>query len=130
MNQLIYISTVSPRVPIATEEILRVSRRNNARDGITGLLFFNGQRFLQALEGPQDAIERAIGRIRVDVRHRAIVVLSERIVTTREFGNWSMADASTTSEAETFDRVAALVAGASPNVQATFNGYARIRRAA
>ena len=130
MHQLLYISTVSPGATIAIDDILRASQRNNARDGITGLLFYNGKRFLQALEGSDEAIARTIGRIRADPRHRAIVILSERTVATREFGNWAMADASAGDEGEMLARVADLVSRASPTVRATFNSYARIRRAA
>ncbi len=130
MHQLLYISTATPNSVVSTDQILRISRTNNVRDDITGLLFFNGQRFLQALEGPENAIARTIARIRADARHRAIVVLSERTVEVREFGSWSMADASITTDSNILDRIATLVARASPNVQATFNSYARVRRAA
>ena len=48
MRQVVYISSVKPGLTntVDPEAILAVSRRNNARDDISGLLFFNGKRFL------------------------------------------------------------------------------------
>ena len=59
MLQLVYIST--SRAPLISDDLLNsvltVSRRNNAAAGISGLLVAGGRRFLQALEGPRDAVE-------------------------------------------------------------------------
>lgn len=77
MHQLTYISTVNGSLPDAElERILASSRRNNERSGITGLLVFDGKRFLQALEGDRAAVENAFLRIKTDPRHRAAVLLS------------------------------------------------------
>jgi hypothetical protein len=60
MEQLVYIST--PRT-VLTEtdlhQILEVSRRNNRRDGLTGLLLAGDKRLLQVLEGPTQALSDA-----------------------------------------------------------------------
>lgn len=132
MLQLIYISTATPamREPELTR-ILSASRRNNAREGISGLLFFNGRRFLQALEGPAAVIETAIARIKADPRHAAIVTLSRREVDTREFGDWAMASlgAGEAAGQAAIDRVDALTANASPNVRAQFTSFARLQSA-
>lgn len=129
MLQLIYISSAAGLVD--TADIMRVSRRNNGRDGITGLLYASGRRFLQALEGPDALVDAAYARIARDPRHRAAVVLSRRMIETREFGAWQMAEPRPGEEADTFiARVDALIAGASPNVRATFDGLIRLRRAA
>jgi hypothetical protein len=132
MLQLVYVSTVcqsmSGKEPT---DILAVSRRNNARDAITGLLYSDGTRFLQALEGPADKVEAAFARIRRDDRHRAIVLLSRRDVSEREFGEWNMAHRFAGTDGEAFvAQVAALAATASPSVRATFEGFASVRRAA
>jgi len=128
VRQLVYISTVTPNVVADAAAILAVSRRNNARDRITGLLWFNGKRFLQALEGEEDTVERAYARIKADARHRAVVTLSDRAVESREFGPWSMASASDSGDAAR--RVSALVADAAPDVRATFEGFVEMPRAA
>jgi hypothetical protein len=70
VKQIIYISTARNAFPDAAmiRSVLEVSRRNNARDGLTGLLLVGGRRFLQVLEGPEAALEIAFARIRADER--------------------------------------------------------------
>lgn len=132
MLQLVYVSSVQPGLAAdAPEAILHTSRANNRCDGITGFLYSDGRRFLQALEGPADKVLATVARIRADDRHRAIVILSQREVTEREFGEWAMAHYLPGQDAEAFiARVAALTANASPSVRATFEGFAQVRRAA
>lgn len=127
MNQLIYISTAAGDVSAAERDaILRVSQRNNARDGITGVLLFNGRRFLQALEGEQRLVQAAYDRIKADTRHRAIVLLSTRDIAAREFGEWAMA-APGGDEAETLvGRIDRLTANAGESTRAHFMSYAAI----
>ena len=40
------------------QQILASARRNNPREGLTGMLTFAGGSFLQVLEGEKDAVER------------------------------------------------------------------------
>ena len=132
MLQLIYVSSINPKTGgVDPAPILVTSRRNNARDQITGMLYSDGQRFLQALEGPEDAVENAFKRIQRDTRHRAVVVLSRRTVQRREFGEWQMAHRTPGEDADAFvARVGKIVARASEDVRATFVGFAEVRRAA
>ena len=127
MLQLVYISTATKGASFA--DILRTSRRNNGRDSITGLLYADGVRFMQALEGPEDAVEAAYQRIKDDPRHRAPVVLSRREVDAREFGEWEMAERRPGQQADAFvRRVDTLVANVSPSVRATFTGFMDVKR--
>jgi hypothetical protein len=92
MLQLVYISTA--RHQFSDEElesVLWISRRNNMPVGVTGLLVAGGRRFLQALEGPEDAVIRTFERIKADPRHFAVVPLSKKIIEARQFGAWAMA---------------------------------------
>ena len=73
------------------EHILAVSRRNNARDGVTGALLYNRGCFAQVLEGPLAAIERVFERIGRDERHSDVTVVSFEPVERYEFAEWSMA---------------------------------------
>lgn len=132
MLQLAYISTAASTVTTSdVANILARSRHNNARDAITGLLFFDGKRFLQAIEGPGELVEAAFARIVGDQRHRAIVKLSLREIETRDFGAWAMAsrELSDNDSAATLQRVASLVANAAPNIRAQFESFARLRAA-
>ena len=66
------------------------ARHLNALDGITGLLIFNGTRFLQIIEGAESAIDDLVARLRADSRHSAIEIRDERPIETRSFPDWSM----------------------------------------
>lgn len=93
MEQLIYISTSrnpSQISAVELENILAVSRANNARDGLTGLLVTGGRRFLQLLEGPAAPLSAAYERILADPRHFAMVQLSRRSIARRSFPDWQM----------------------------------------
>lgn len=129
MIQLLYISTARGSADIG--DVLAVSRRNNSRDDITGLLYADGVRFLQVLEGPDLPVRRAYARIAADPRHRSLVVLSDRTIDEREFGAWAMAEKRPGADADALlARVADLTANASPTVRATFDSFATLRRAA
>ena len=132
MLQLLYISTAAPGVDeAAVTRILARSRANNARDLLTGLLFFDGKRFMQVLEGAPEKIDEAYVRIAADPRHRALVVVSRRNIEAREFGNWSMAYGLSGEDRSTADaKVAALIKDASPSVRGIFEGFLQVRRAA
>lgn len=132
MLQLVYVSSVNPtHAPVAVEPILRTSRRNNQRDEITGLLYADGRRFLQVLEGPEHRVNAAFERIKADPQHRAIVILSRRDVADREFGRWEMAQREPGEDGDAFvERVGTLIEGADPDVRATFQGFVAARRSA
>lgn len=132
LRQVLYISTAQNTLERGeADAILATSRRRNADDRITGLLYFDGKRFLQALEGESDTLDTTLARIEKDGRHRAIVILSDRMVEAREFGDWAMAYRPPGSDIDVFlTRIGDLVAGASPSVRATFTGFAEARRAA
>lgn len=133
MHQITYISTVQIGFGAhAIEDILAISRRNNRRDGITGLLVSDGTRFLQALEGDKAAVEAAYVRIKADPRHRAAVLLGSKAVDERQFGSWDMAfdgfakGLSSPGLGDAVDRLVAEVRD--PNLRALFSGFARIDR--
>ena len=132
MRQLLYISSSTPgHTPADLPRILDQSRHNNAIDGVSGLLWSDGRRFLQVLEGPEESVGAAFARISADPRHRAIVVLDDRDVPAREFGDWSMACRTAGEGAPAFDeRVRAKLARASSSVTGTFLGLIDARNAA
>ena len=96
LHRVLYCSrNLIPGTPEAVAadvgSILATSRRNNARDGITGGLLFSEGCFAQVLEGPLDAIESAFERIQCDERHSDVTVLQSGPIATRDFPDWSMA---------------------------------------
>ena len=135
MHRLLYISTArQPMTAPELETLLKLSRRNNAAVAITGLLVVGGRRFLQALEGPEDAVRATYERIARDPRHYAVVKLADSPIAERSFTGWSMGfqpGATLTGTSAIADEVAALVAPiADPVLRGYFTGFAERRAAA
>lgn len=132
MLQLLYIS--SSRLgggPIDLDALFDQAQRNNARDEVTGLLYTDGRRFLQVLEGPKVHVEDTFLRIIADPRHHALVLLSRREITKREFGTWSMARRGFyESQDEFMKRIADLCQKTDPSIHGTFSGLIDARHAA
>lgn len=133
--QLVYISTARPTLELSdVEAILQTSRRRNGADGVTGLLIFDGKRFLQALEGPEAQVAKTYERIQADPRHRAVVQLNRAEVSERQFGPWAMASQlvgpamGASSMVEQVDRLTDAIED--PNIKATLRSFARVRGAA
>jgi Sensors of blue-light using FAD len=91
MIQITYIS-LAPK-PMSTEELLSLLQKcltNNARDGITGMLLYSNQTFLQALEGEDAVIDRLVGKIEKDPRHASVKFLHRRTIESRQYPDWTM----------------------------------------
>ncbi len=85
--------TSRARLDLGDEDLAAIhqtARHLNALDGISGLLLFDGSRFLQILEGAEDAVDNLVERLRMDPRHLAFEVRDERFVERRSFPDWSM----------------------------------------
>ena len=121
-RQLLYVSRATPSgETVALDPIYESSRHNNAIDGVTGLLFSDGRRFVQVLEGPDEAVAATMARIAADQRHSAIEIVADQAVAAREFGQWSMADRRRGERADEFDdRLRALLRRASPATRDAF----------
>jgi hypothetical protein len=72
------------------EDIRRRAERNNRRDDLTGALVVDQGRFVQAIEGPPGAVERALERIAADPRCGPLEHLFDVEVPRRSMGEWSM----------------------------------------
>jgi hypothetical protein len=93
MNILVYISIARDGLPDAeVQAILASARRRNAEQQITGALLKYADRFIQVLEGPREALDGCVSRIRRDLRHRNLKVLRHHPVAERRFGGWKMRD--------------------------------------
>jgi hypothetical protein len=88
--RLIYVSSATRLFSEAElENLLTKSRQSNNSVGITGLLLYKDGNFMQCLEGPKDAVETLMDKIRGDPRHRGIIVLLAEYAQP-EFSEWSM----------------------------------------
>lgn len=92
LKELVYTSLAGvPGKPGDVEAILASSERNNVATGITGLLLFDGVRYIQILEGTPESVDRLFETITSDTRHGSIELLYKGVVTGRAFENWRMA---------------------------------------
>ncbi|AWH25404.1 BLUF domain-containing protein [Stenotrophomonas sp. YAU14D1_LEIMI4_1] len=86
-----YASEALPDLdPDRLAHLVEDAARFNRDAGITGVLLFDGQRFLQYIEGPEDALKIAYGRILASSSHREIIELARGPVGRRMFPYWSM----------------------------------------
>ena len=91
ITQLVYASSATTLFqPDDLADILAVSRRNNARCGVTGALLYSGGNVLQALEGTADAVEATYARVCADPRHRGVLMLYRGTAAERSFPDWAM----------------------------------------
>jgi hypothetical protein len=72
-------------------ELLRQCVRNNERSGLTGMLLHRDGRFMQVLEGPDDAVRDVFAVIAADDRHAEVRLLLDESITERAFPAWKMA---------------------------------------
>ena len=88
---IVYVSAATGR-PSETQlkQILDTARHHNSSLGITGMLLYRDGGFMQALEGPAEAVRALYARIQRDPRHRSIITLVSEPQDRREFAGWSM----------------------------------------
>lgn len=90
LTRLVYYSQRNPSEKLDTSDLIAVCRRNNDRQNLTGILHYNGDHFLQVLEGGRVEVSALYHRISRDPRHSNIILLSCQEVRERLFSKWSM----------------------------------------
>ena len=60
LTRLVYYSQRNPSLSLNMEELLGVCKRNNATMNVTGILHYNGNHFLQVLEGGRAEVSAAL----------------------------------------------------------------------
>ena len=90
LMQLIYASDLAGSDEQTLTAILSSAVRHNQKNGVTGMLIYSSNRFLQVLEGESAVVEETYSRIAADRRHQKIVPLLKETIATRSFDNWSM----------------------------------------
>ena len=72
------------------DSILAQSRKNNPQRGITGMLCFANDIFVQVLEGGRADVAALFATIIRDARNTDVQMLSYEEISERRFGNWTM----------------------------------------
>ncbi|NBT67644.1 MAG: BLUF domain-containing protein [Betaproteobacteria bacterium] len=89
--RLLYVSRAAHSDPAsATESILSSARMHNLANGITGILCYGSNIFLQAIEGGRNQVNTLYSQILQDKRHKDVVLLHYEEITERRFGGWTM----------------------------------------
>jgi hypothetical protein len=92
--RLLYVSRAADSItPAMIDGIIAQSKANNPTYGITGILCYSGNIFMQVLEGGRTAINSTYGRIVRDTRHNDVQLLHYEEITERCFVGWTMGKA-------------------------------------
>jgi len=90
--RLLYVShAAGPQTTTMTTSILLQAQKNNAAQGITGLLCQGQGFFLQVLEGDRTRVNALYRKICADKRHHDVDLLLFEEIEERLFGQWAMA---------------------------------------
>lgn len=119
-KSLVFLAYVSRMLcqPDAVQDILRVSRANNGRDGLTGFLIHDRRQFFQVIEGEPARVGAALLRIADDSRHRDVRLLAARTVDFRLFSDWSLKSATFSDGRATIASMLAEVEALPPGARA------------
>jgi hypothetical protein len=86
-----YTSTASPELGLdAVDQLARSAAAFNVQAGVTGVLLFDGCRFLQYLEGPRDGMAVVFARVQNSRSHFDLAELGRGFPGRRFFPYWSM----------------------------------------
>jgi len=91
MIQTTYVSRASESM---TQEsllsLLQQCHANNEASGVTGMLLYGNDTFLQLLEGEETVLDTLLDKIRKDPRHTEIRFLYRKPLERRKYTDWSM----------------------------------------
>lgn len=91
LRAIAYTSELSPdRSPDHVDTLVREAAAFNQSADISGVLLFDGSRFLQYIEGPDAALDAAYARIRGATSHHSLMELGRARIGRRHFPYWTM----------------------------------------
>ena len=90
LTRLVYYSQRNPSETLQIDSLIETCQRNNGRMNVSGILHYNGDHFLQVLEGGRVEVSALYHRIARDPRHSNIILMGCSDVHERMFPRWSM----------------------------------------
>ena len=72
------------------ESLWKKSAQKNTDLGLSGMLLYMNNRFIQVLEGEKSQVVETFERINQDSRHEKIMIVLDGYLTKRNFEHWSM----------------------------------------
>ncbi len=92
MHHIIYLScAVAPFTSAQLQSLLMLAHQRNTELAITGVLFYANERFMQVLEGEEEAVRALYELIKCDSRHHSVIAYADKSIVERSFGEWAMA---------------------------------------
>ena len=88
--RLLYVSRATESTTESLEAILQRARRHNAEHGITGILCYSNNIFMQLLEGGREEVNCLYSEIQRDSHHTNVQLLHYDEITEREYPGWTM----------------------------------------
>jgi hypothetical protein len=94
IHRIFYRSRQTPAtaadLDFVVQQIIGAAIHRNRVDELTGLLLTIQGNFIQALEGPLEAVRATYARISMDPRHHDLHIISQGPAEQRLFGEWNM----------------------------------------
>ncbi len=94
-----YIYSSAATIDFSQDDIvalLNTARKNNAKQGVTGMLLYDNGSFFQILEGPPQVVENIYEKIEKDKRHNQVKKIICEEIEERDFAEWTMGHAGLT----------------------------------
>jgi hypothetical protein len=92
LHSLIYVSAASQALSLSDiDRLLERAQQRNSRHGLTGMLLYDGDAFMQYIEGPAEGLGRIYPGIRASSLHERVIELVRGTLERREFPEFSMA---------------------------------------
>lgn len=89
--RLIYFSSAVGQMSLTDmQQILETARSNNQKNDLCGMLCFDNQFFLQALEGSRERVNEVLFKIAQDPRHKDLMIVSYDYIEKTTFDTWDM----------------------------------------
>ena len=88
--RLLYVSRATESTTESLEAVLQRARRHNAEHGITGILCYSNNIFMQLLEGSREEVNCLYSEIQRDSHHTNVQLLHYDEITEREYPGWTM----------------------------------------
>jgi hypothetical protein len=133
MHQIAYISHATGRNTLKElTELCASSSAHNRETEVTGLLLYDGKRFMQVIEGDLASVRTLMGRISADERHNRISYIANHSLSDRQFGSWALACVgfnTNLSAVELLADVKKIVSDVTnPTLKAAFIGFALLAK--
>lgn len=91
MIRLVYVSTCIHGLHLQdVQSIVATAQSRNQVAGISGMLCWSGEFFLQCLEGERDRVTHCFGKIMADPRHHSVELIVSSPTAVRWFSTWGM----------------------------------------